>query len=85
VRTKKDSVQAEGARRNGDAVWVVPRTEVVTAPARVSFRALLSRQKQLEVVEQALDSFGSPEPEGARRKAVEEARKVIERTSVAAT
>jgi len=84
ARKKKPAVTAEDARGKGDAVWVVPRTEFVTAPARVSFRDLLSRQKQVEVVEQALKSFGRPESENARRRAVEEARRVIERASAGA-
>jgi len=74
----------EDARGKGDAVWVVPSTEQVTAPARVSFRVLLSRQKQVEVVRQALDSFGHPESEGARGRAVKEARRVIEQGNAGA-
>jgi hypothetical protein len=84
VGKKKAGVTPEDARGKGDAVWIVPHTEHVTPPPRVSFRALLSRQKQVEVVKQALDSFGHPEPAGTRRKAVNEAQRVIEETLVSA-
>jgi hypothetical protein len=84
ARRNKARAEPEDARGKGDAVWVVPRTEYVTAPPRVSFHSLLSRQKQVEVVEQALNSFGRPEPAVTRNRAVAEARRVIAGSSVTA-
>jgi hypothetical protein len=76
--------QAEDARGTGDGVWVLPRTEHVPSPPRVSFGNLIPLAKQLEVVKQALASFGLPEPADARRRAVERARELLGRTSAGA-
>jgi hypothetical protein len=81
---KKSGVTPEDARGKGDAVWIVPRTEHITPPPRVSFRELLSRQKRADVVQQAVDSFGQRESASARRKAVDGARRVIEESRLTA-
>ena len=75
----------EDVRGTGDSVWVLPRTEHVPSPPRVSFGDLISAEKQAEVVKQALASFDSPEPADARRRAVERARKVLRNQGAAAT
>ena len=67
---------ASDARGRGDAVWVVPRTEVVTEPARVGFLALCGEAGARAAVEAALASFGTPL--GARDDAaIAEARQIL--------
>lgn len=73
--------QAEDARGKGDGVWVLPRTEHVPSPPRVSFGNLIPLARQVEVIKQALDSFGSPEPAEDRRRAVKSARELLGRTT----
>ena len=71
------SAVAEDARGKGDAVWVVPRTEYVSAAPTVSLGDLIPPAEQLKVAKAALDSFGSSEPAKVRRDAVELARRVL--------
>jgi hypothetical protein len=65
------------ARGKGDAVWVIPRTEHVPATPTISFGDLIPLEQQLKVAKEALESFGSPEREHVRQKAVEDARRVL--------
>ena len=67
----------EDVRSTGDAVWIVPPTEHVPSPPRVSFGSLFSAARQIAVAKEALKSFGSPEPTEARKQAVKHARRVL--------
>lgn len=75
--SKEAEALGTDARGKGDAVWVVPRTEHVPSTPRISFGDLIPLEKQLQVAEEALASFGSSEPEQVRKKAMEEARRLL--------
>jgi hypothetical protein len=75
--TGEASAVGEDARGKGDAVWVVPRTEYVSAAAGISFGDLIPPGEQLKVAKAALDSFASPERADVRRDAVKLARQVL--------
>jgi len=77
IGASEASAVAEDARGKGDAVWVVPRTEYVSASPTVSLGDLMPPEKQLQVAKDALDSFGSSESAKVRRDAVELARRVL--------
>lgn len=74
---KETEVPGADARGKGDAVWVVPRTEHVPSTPRISFGDLIPLEKQLQVAKEALDSFGSSESKQVRKKAMEDARRLL--------
>lgn len=66
-----------GKLREGDAVWVVPHTEVVTAPARKSALQLFGYEALAAACEQALADFAQPGGPYQDAEALAEAQAVI--------
>ena len=80
--SKDVSALEADARGKGDAVWVVPRTEHVPTGPKVRYRDLIPFERQLDAAREALESFGSPESPGRRKKAIEEARRALGRLAI---
>ena len=52
--------EAANSTANGDAVWLVRPIEYVPTPPEKGFTQLVPPEKQLGLVERALDSFKKP-------------------------